>query len=138
VRPASDYDAKFSVQYLVAACLARGRFGLPELEADARNNAEILALAQKVEAAADPESRYPNYFSGGVVIKTTDGREFRHHESVNRGAGERALTADEIAAKYRDNARLAVAENRVHEVSEIVLNMESFTAREVAQKLATG
>jgi len=138
LRPASEYDAKFSVQYLVAACLARGRFGLPELEVDARNDGEILALAQKVEAAADPETRFPSYFSGGVVIKTTDGREFRHHEPINRGAGDRALTADEIDAKYRDNARLAVAESRVEEIRDIVLNMESFAAREVAQKLATG
>ena len=138
VRPANDYDAKFSVQYFVATCLARGRFGLPELEADARNNGEILALAQKVEAAADPETRFPDYFSGGVVITTTDGREFRHHEPINRGAGDRALTADEIEAKYRDNARLAVAENRVQEIRDTILNMESFGAREVAQKLAAG
>jgi len=136
VRPASDYDAKFSVQYLVAACLARGRFGLSELETEARNDGEILALAQKVDAAADPDTRFPTYFSGGVVIKTTDGREFRHHEPINRGAGDRALTADESEAKYRDNARLAVSENRVQEIRNIVLDMESFTARELAQKLA--
>lgn len=138
IRPASEYDAKFSVQYLVAACLARGRFGLSELEADARNDGEILALAQKVEAAADLETRFPHYFSGGVVVKTVDGSEFRHHEPINRGAGDRALTADEIETKYRDNARLAIAENRVQEIRDIVLNVESFAAREVAQKLATG
>ena len=118
--------------------MLRGDDSLPELEADARNNGEILALAQKVEAAADPETRFPDYFSGGVVITTTDGREFRHHEPINRGAGDRALTADEIEAKYRDNARLAVAENRVQEIRDTILNMESFGAREVAQKLTAG
>ncbi|MBI3069067.1 MAG: MmgE/PrpD family protein [Betaproteobacteria bacterium] len=136
LRPASDYDAKFSVQYLVAACLVRGRFGLAELEADARNNAEILALAQKVEAAADPESTFPNYFSGGVVIRTSDGREFRHHEPVNRGAGDRALTAEEIEAKYWDNARLALPERRAREIRDVVLDVDRLTAREVAQALA--
>lgn len=136
MRPASDYDAKFSVQYLVAACLARGRFGLAELEDEARNDEAVLALAQKVEAAPDPESRFPKYFSGGIVIKTTDGRELRHHEPVNRGAGDRALTAAEIEAKYRDNSQLAMSARRVEEIRDVVLNMENLAAREIAQILA--
>jgi 2-methylcitrate dehydratase PrpD len=136
VRPASDYDAKFSVQYLVAACLARGRFGLAELEDEARNDKAILALAQKVEAAADPETRFPTYFSGGIVIRTTDGRELSHHEPVNRGAGDRALTGAEIEVKYRDNSQLAMSERRIGEIRDVVLNMENLAAREIAQVLA--
>ena len=136
VRPANAYAAQFSVQYVVAACLVRGRFGLIELEADARNDGEILALAQKVEAAPDPDSMYPKYRSGGVVIKTVDGREFRHHEAINRGAGERALTAEEIETKYHDNARLAVPERRVREIRDAVLDIDRLAAREVAQTLA--
>src|SRR5690606_29622426 len=31
-RPVSDYDAKFSAQFITAACFVRGRFGLAELE----------------------------------------------------------------------------------------------------------
>lgn len=135
-RPANDYDAKFSVHYLVAACLVRGRFGLAELEADARSDKEILALAQKVEAAPDPNSRYPTYLSGGVVIRTTDGREFRHHEAVNRGAGERALTAEEINAKYFGNAQLAMPGRRVHEIRDAVLTLDRLSARELAHTLA--
>ncbi|MBI4191737.1 MAG: MmgE/PrpD family protein [Betaproteobacteria bacterium] len=138
VRPASDYDAKFSVQYLVATSLVRGRFGLAELEIDARTDGEILSLAQKVEAAADPESAFPDYFSGGVVIKTTDGREFKHHERVNRGASDRALTAEEIETKYWDNAGRALPERRVQEIRDVVLGMEGLTAREAAQKLRCG
>ena len=33
---------------------------------------------------------------------TTDGRELRHHEPVNRGAGERALTGAEIEAVFNE------------------------------------
>jgi hypothetical protein len=39
---------------------------------------------------ADPEALYPRYFSGGVEIRMRDGHTFRHHEKVNRGAGDRA------------------------------------------------
>ena len=58
-RPTSDYMAKFSVQYVVAACLVRGRFGFAELETDALNDPEILALAQRISHDADPESQFP-------------------------------------------------------------------------------
>jgi 2-methylcitrate dehydratase PrpD len=39
VRPANEYDAKFSVQFVVAACLVKGRFGLPELFEEERASA---------------------------------------------------------------------------------------------------
>lgn len=135
-RPGNDYDAKFSVHYFVAACLVRGRFGLSELEADARNDTVILALAKKIEAVADPDSRYPEFLSGGVIIKTVDGREYRCHEPVNRGAGERALTAGEIEAKYFANARLALSEGRSVEVRDAVLNLDCMAARQLAATLA--
>jgi hypothetical protein len=79
---------------------------------------------------------YPKFRSGGVVIKTVDGREFRHHESINRGAGDRALTAQDIEAKYMDNARLAVPERRVREIRDLVLDIDGHAARDVARTLA--
>ena len=136
MRPANAYVAQFSVQYVVAACLVRGRFGLAELEADALNDEKVLALAQKVAAARDPDSLYPKFRSGGVIITTVDGREFRHHEPINRGAGDRALSAQDINDKYFDNARLAVPERRAREIRECVLSIDSHRARDVARTLA--
>jgi len=136
ITPANDYDAKFSAQYVVATCFVRGRFGLAELMPDALKDADALALAAKVECEVDPDSTFPNYFSGGLVVETTDGRELRHHEPVNRGAGNRALTGDEISAKFMENALLAVSEPRAQEIRAAVLAMDTMDAREVARRLA--
>ena len=130
IKPVSDYDAKFSVQFVTAACLTLGRFGLAELEQETLNNPAILELAARVSYAADPDTTYPKYFSGGVVIKTRDGRTLRHHEPVNRGAGERALSGDDISKKYRDNAAMALPARRIEQVRDAVLNVESMSARE--------
>ena len=130
IKPVSDYDAKFSVQFVTAACLVLGRFGLAELEQDTLNNPLILDLAARVSYAADPDTAYPKYFSGGVIIKTRDGKTLRHHEAVNRGAGARALTADEISKKYRDNAALALPGRRAEQVRDAILGIESLSARE--------
>ena len=130
IKPVSDYDAKFSVQFVTAACLVLGRFGLAELEQDTLNNPLILDLAARVSYAADPDTAYPKYFSGGVIIKTQDGKTLRHHEAVNRGAGARALTGDEISKKYRDNAALALPGRRAEQVRDAILDIESLSARE--------
>jgi len=135
-KPVSDYMAKFSVQYVVAACLVRGKFGFAELEADALNDKEILALAQKVSHDADPESQYPKYFSGGVVVTTKDGNDLVHMEKINRGAGERALTSEEIATKFMENAEMAISRPRAERIRDAVLELEKFSACELGQLLA--
>lgn len=136
-RPVSDYMAKFSVQFVVAACFVRGKFGFAELEADALNDAEILALAQRVSHDADPDSAFPKYFSGGVVVTLKDGRELVHMERINRGAGERALTGDEIAAKFLENAELVISRGRAERIRDFVLELELHSARDLA-RLLTG
>ena len=130
IKPANDYDAKFSVQFVTAACLVLGRFGLAELEQGTLTDSTILDLAARVSYAADPATTYPRYFSGGVVIKTRDGKTLRHHEPVNRGAGNRALTGDEISKKYRDNAATALPSRRIEQVRDAILGIESLSARE--------
>ena len=80
--------------------------------------------------AADPDTTYPKYFSGGVVIKLRNGKTLRHHEPINRGTGERALTGDEISAKYRDNAAMALPARRIEQVRDAILGVESLSARE--------
>jgi 2-methylcitrate dehydratase PrpD len=135
-RPVSDYMAKFSVQYVVAACFVRGKFGFAELEADALNDPHILALAQRVSHEADPESQFPKYFSGGVVVTTKDGRELVHMEKINRGAGERALTADDIADKFMDNAELVLTREKAARIRDFVLALERHSARDLAALIA--
>jgi 2-methylcitrate dehydratase PrpD len=135
-RPVSDYMAKFSVQFVVAACLLRGKFGFAELEDEALKDGEILELAQRVSHEADPDSAFPKYFSGGVVIRMKDGRELVHMEKVNRGAGDRALTADEIASKFMDNAELVLSRGKAERVRDFVLELERHGARGLGALLA--
>ena len=124
VRPVSDYDAKFSVQYAVAASLSRRAFGLAELDEDARADAGILELAKRVRYRPDPASAFPRAFSGEVVVRTRDGRELRHREEINRGADERPLTNREIAEKYMENARLSVDGPKAIAIRQAVLDLD--------------
>jgi 2-methylcitrate dehydratase PrpD len=135
-RPTSDYMAKFSAHYTVAAALVRGRFGYAELEPEVIADPRILELADKVEHAPDPQSEFPRYFSGGVEITLRDGRVLAHHERVNRGAGERSLSREEIVRKFLANAEFALSRTRAEQMLEWLLHLERCEAVQVARALA--
>ena len=124
VRPTSDYDAKFSVQFAVAASLSRRAFGLAELEDDVLRDRRILDLAKRVRYEPDPASGFPRVFSGEVVVRTRDGRELRHREAINRGADERPLTNGDIAAKYMENAALTVDGPKAIAIRDAILGLD--------------
>ncbi len=130
--PANDYDAKFSAQFITAACLLRGRFGLAELTPEALRDPEILQLAAKVQCVADPDTAFPTFNSGGVSVTTTDGQTHREYVRVNLGMGDRAMSEADIVAKYRASAALAFTASRVERLELVVLRLENETAEALA------
>lgn len=130
-RPTSDYEAKFSAQFVVAYCLLRGRFGLPDLQSEALADAEVLQLAQKVKCQADPDTAFPEYFSGGVQVKLADGRTLTRHVRINSGAGERAMDAEAVGAKFLASASLAIGESQAAGIQQAVLDLENVSVPEL-------
>lgn len=133
-KPQSDYDAKFSVQFVMAAAMVRGRFTLQELEEEARSDPEILDLCQRVDFEPWTESRYPAYYSGQVRIRCRDGRELVHTEPVNRGADERPLTRAQVEEKFFDSAGYAIDPQRARAIRDAVFALP--TAPDLDQLLA--
>ncbi len=122
-RPQNSYDAQFSIPFIVASALIRGRFGLAELDEAALRDEQTLALAAKVEYAVDPGSPFPKYYSGEVIVTLDDGRELRHREHVNRGGEERPITNADVVRKYEENMALVAAPARAAQVRELVLSI---------------
>lgn len=124
-RPQNDYDAKFSLPFAVAAAAVRGRFSLAELYDDALNAPEILAVADRVNCAHYEQSRYPEFYSGGVIVETTDGRRLEHFEAINRGADSRALDADTVHTKFLRNVEGALRADRAEELWQAVQELDT-------------
>jgi 2-methylcitrate dehydratase PrpD len=134
-RPAGSYDAQFSIPYIVATGLLKGRFTLGELEDAALHDAAVLNLAARVEYEADPDSTFPRHYSGEVIVDTKDGRSLRHREAINRGCADRPLTNDGIVAKFLDTAQRAVSRPAAERVLNAVLNFDRASARTLADAL---
>jgi len=121
--PRDEYDAKFSLPYVVSTILARGRFTLAELDDAALNDREVLALARRIEVTQDNESAFPHAYSGVVEIELHDGRVLHRREQVNRGHDERPLSNEEIVAKFGLSMSMVADEATMVRVKDAVLGL---------------
>ena len=127
-RPANAYDAQFSVPYVTASTLIKGRFTLEELEPAALHDDAVLALAAKVDYEIDPDSTFPRHYTGEVCLDLAGGETMAHREAINRGSADRPLSNAEIVAKYRANASRALPDARVEKIRETVLALDQLPA----------
>ena len=124
-RPVTEYEAKFSIPYAVAAGLLWGRLGLAELSDEAIRDPRMRSLMQRVNCLADPGSTFPRHYTGEVAIRLVDGRRLTAREEVNRGHPERPLETRDIQAKYRANAALWFHEADTLELERAILAIEA-------------
>lgn len=120
-RPASSYIAQFSLPYAMACCLARGRFGMAEIEEASFTDPELIALAAKVDYEIDPNAGYPKYRSGEVIVALKDGSELRGREHI---LPDEPASNEAIVAKFMDNAQLVMSEARARKIRDMVLAIE--------------
>src|SRR5262245_32964186 len=122
--PRSEYEAKVSLQYSTAAMLVHGQVGVRTYGDEAIADPRVLALAAKVRHEAREYDSYPAAFPGGVRITTTDGRVLEADFPHQRGAPENPMTSDEIRAKFRENALLALDDAAVEALEDAVMSLE--------------
>ena len=103
-KPEGDYQAKFSLPYVVAHSLIHGSVRLNAFGPDRLNDPQLRALMAKVELSADPEfSRtFPRQRAARVEIETTDGRKLTHVQETRKGDPELPLTDAELNDKYME------------------------------------
>jgi 2-methylcitrate dehydratase PrpD len=123
--PPNGYAAKFSLPYLLASILVRGRAGLAEFEDTAVREPAVLATARRVTYELDATIDYPRQFVGDVEITLTDGRVLRERQDRPRGGPDAPLTRAEIEAKFRGNAELALPAGQVERVIAAVSGLDA-------------
>jgi 2-methylcitrate dehydratase PrpD len=118
--PPNGYAAKFSLPYLLATILVRGRAGLAEFADEAVRDPEVLTVARRVTYELDAAIDYPRQFVGDVEITLTDGRLLGERQDRPRGGPDAPLTRAEVEAKFRGNAALALPPDQVDAVIRAV------------------
>ncbi len=111
-RPPNGYAAKFSLPYLIAVILVKGRAGLAEFTDEAVRDEAVLRMASRVSYEIDRTIDYPRQFVGHVTVRLADGRVLEEQQDRPRGGPDLPMTREEIEAKFRGNAGLALSEEQ--------------------------
>jgi 2-methylcitrate dehydratase PrpD len=124
VAPRTVYEAKFSLQYSTAAMLVNGTAGLAAYSDEAIADRRVLDLARQVRYETKEYATYPAAFPGGVRITLRDGRVLEAELPHQRGGPENPLSADEVRAKFRENAGTALPEAAVEALESSILSLD--------------
>jgi 2-methylcitrate dehydratase PrpD len=122
--PRTDYDAKFSLPFSVAAALLDGNVAVGTFSQARLRDGELLALAARVRYTVDLDSPFPRTFPGHVRIHLADGGSVEARVDRNRGGPEAPLSIGEVVDKFRDNAAQALPESRARELEKAALGLE--------------
>jgi 2-methylcitrate dehydratase PrpD len=118
--PQNGHAAKFSLPYLLALMLVKGRATLAEFTDEAARDQAVLAVAGKVGYEVDATIDYPRQFIGHVAVRLRDGRLLEACQDHPRGGPDFPLTREQVEAKFLGNAALAVPAEQSARVVKIV------------------
>jgi len=129
-RPTTGLAGKFSMEYCVTAALLDGEVKLASFEDEAVARPEAQALLRRVNI-----SYYPP--AGGaaadarVSVRLQDGSNLDGSALFEHGSDTDPLSRDELVAKYRDCAAVALAPAAVEESLRLIESLESLDSVEV-------
>ncbi len=113
LQPKTDYHAKFSFPFTIAAALTFGRLGVEAFSDDNIHDPELLALAKKIVHVVDPSASTAVRFKGWVKVDTKDGRQLERIVEDSWGSDVNPMTPRQIIEKFRDNAARVLPESNI-------------------------
>ena len=133
--PRTPYDAKFSLPYTLAHRLVHGELGLSSFSPERIRDPQVLELAARVrfEPLADPS---PSRFAGGTRFVTRSGDQLDRLLAHVPGSPENPLDDAWVISKFRANAQLGLAGDRVDELADQLGSLDQAKSLERTMALA--
>jgi 2-methylcitrate dehydratase PrpD len=111
--PMTGLEGKFSVYHAAAVALLRGAVGQAEFEDEVVRDPGVVALRDRVSAAADEGVREEEVHARIVLA---DGRALEKHVEHAIGSLERPMTDEDLVAKFRGQARGVLSAKEMDEL----------------------
>jgi 2-methylcitrate dehydratase PrpD len=125
--PRTVIDAQFSVPWVVATVLVKGKVTVDDFTDEAIKKPEILKVAQKINTRLEPAMNRHGVGPGGVKIKMPDGSEYTEEVEHCLGSVERPMTLEDVKKKFRECAPCSIkplADAKVEKVIDMVGRLE--------------
>src|SRR5262249_25315745 len=123
LRPRTVYDAKFSLPYCLGTMLVHRRVDVGSFNDAAIGDPAVLHVASRGRYELQAYAPAPDAFPGGVRVQTTDGRTLEAELRHQRGGTKNPMSADDVIAKFRSNAALALPADEVDVLATAALSL---------------
>jgi 2-methylcitrate dehydratase PrpD len=114
---------KFTVNFVVAMAFLDGKLELATFTDDYVNQPRVQEAFSKVKVIVDESIPEPGKYCP-VSVELKDGTRHSYTAKIAKGDPRNPMTEAEVIAKFRGNARLAIAENQVERLIDAVNRLE--------------
>jgi 2-methylcitrate dehydratase PrpD len=118
--PRSGLQSKFSVYHSAAVALIDGAAGIGQYSDERASDPAVIALRRKVKVAID-ESLHNDQAAAVIVAEGMRYRAFVEHAS---GTADNPISDAALEAKFLDNARPVIGDDRAARVRDLVRGLE--------------
>ena len=124
--PEGEYQAKFSLQYVIAHALVHGSVRLVAFAPERLLDPDVRGVLAKVEVIADPvlSKGYPNQRAAQVEVELNDGSVVKHFQPTRKGDPEMPLSDDEVNEKFLELAMPVIGEVKSRELLEALWSLD--------------
>ncbi len=137
IRPGTAYEALFSVPFVVALALVRGRVDLAAFHDEPLDAPDLMALTEKTFVLDDPRSDYPLHFPGEVIVHLRDGRILQCRKPASYGSPDLPMGRDAVVAKFMANASRAIDKAAAERLAACVFRIEDAASLDELVQLCT-
>ena len=127
--PGTLVDAKFSLPFLVALALAKGKMDVADFSSEALRDERILALARKVVPVPDASFNWTLKLPDGkLVVVMTNGQAIERLGSNVPGTADRPMTWDDLDLKFAACAKVAakpIEPEKITRVQRLIRHLEA-------------
>jgi len=106
--PRTIIDAQFSVPWVVATALVRGKVTVDDFTDESIKRPEILKLAQKINTRLEPAMSRHGVGPGGVTLTMQDGTEYTEEVEHCLGSVARPMNFEDVTKKFRECAACSI------------------------------
>jgi 2-methylcitrate dehydratase PrpD len=131
--PETGLEAKYSLEYDLAAIVLDGRAGMHQYTDEAVQRPEAQELMQRVKTIP-----VQGPLTSSVVVKLTSGEEIEQTADKSHGTPADPLTTEEILGKFHETAGSLVPEAQRNKVIELCSRLDAVeNVREIADTVGT-
>ncbi|MDX5376327.1 MAG: MmgE/PrpD family protein [Halomonas sp.] len=121
--PGSAQEARFSLQYCIAAFLISGKVRLQAFESAMLDDTRVRDLMKRVTISEreDIAAQYPGKRMANLIVTTDDGMEHLHFQETRKGDPEDPMSDAELIEKYDELSSGVIPKSGLDQIKSNIL-----------------